>query len=237
MELVIIQNQQAVTTSLQVAEAFEKQHKHVLEAIENKISSAENSAQYQNMFLEDVYRDKSGKSNKMYLMNKDGWAFIAMGFTGRKADEFKLQYIAEFNRMESHIKDSREKLPSNPREILKLMFQVTEETQEEVEKVKGRVTDLEENTVLSAGDYSYISRRINQRVAEVAKGFGKITQLQRGELHKDINSGVKKITGVSTRTQLRQKHFQIVVDYISDWEPSTATKTVVRQMNLLDEVV
>lgn len=237
MELVIMQNQQAVTTSLQVAEVFDKHHKDVLEAIDNKFKSAENSAHYKSMFAVGEYNDSRNRVQRMYYMNRDGFAFIAMGFTGRKADEFKLQYIAEFNRMESHIKDSREKLPSNPREILKLMFQVTEETQEEVEKVKGRVTDLEENTVLSAGDYSYISRRINQRVAEVAKGFGKITQLQRGELHKDINAGVKKITGVSTRTQLRQKHFQIVVDYISDWEPSTATKTVVRQMNLLDEVV
>lgn len=50
--LVIMKNQQAVTTSLQVAEVFEKQHKHVIEAIEAKIQSAENSAYYQNMFAE-----------------------------------------------------------------------------------------------------------------------------------------------------------------------------------------
>ncbi|ROY22593.1 phage regulatory protein, partial [Enterococcus faecalis] len=48
--LVITKKQQAVTTSLQVAEVFEKQHKHVIEAIEAKIQSAENSAYYQSMF-------------------------------------------------------------------------------------------------------------------------------------------------------------------------------------------
>ena len=47
--LVIMKDQQAVTSSLQVAENFEKSHKHVLEAIDNKIQSAENSADYKKM--------------------------------------------------------------------------------------------------------------------------------------------------------------------------------------------
>lgn len=51
--LVITKKQQAVTTSLQVAEVFEKQHKHVIEAIEAKIQSAENSAYYQSMLLRE----------------------------------------------------------------------------------------------------------------------------------------------------------------------------------------
>ena len=50
--LVMMKDQQAVTTSLNLAESFEKQHKHVLEAIEAKIQSAENPAQYETMFLE-----------------------------------------------------------------------------------------------------------------------------------------------------------------------------------------
>ncbi len=43
-DLVIMKNKQAVTSSLQVAEVFDKQHKHVMEAIQNKLDSAENSA-------------------------------------------------------------------------------------------------------------------------------------------------------------------------------------------------
>lgn len=54
-DLVIMHDQQAVTTSLILAEAFEKQHKHVIEAIEKKISTAENSALLKNMFVEDSY--------------------------------------------------------------------------------------------------------------------------------------------------------------------------------------
>ncbi|WP_334427181.1 MULTISPECIES: Rha family transcriptional regulator [unclassified Levilactobacillus] len=103
-DLVIAKDKQAVTSSLQIAETFGKQHKHVIEAIQGKINSAENSAQYNSMFAKGTYKDRSGKSNPMYYMNRDGFAFIVMGFTGRKADKFKLQYIDAFNEMEQQIK-------------------------------------------------------------------------------------------------------------------------------------
>ncbi|WP_057735692.1 BRO family protein [Liquorilactobacillus uvarum] len=124
------------------------------------------------------------------------------------------------------------KLPQTPMEALQLMFEAQKDSNEKVEKVEKRVDDLEENQVIPQGDYSYIGRRIGQRVTEVGRGFGKLTSQQRGELFKDINSGVKKIAGVGSRSQLRTKHYQMVVDFINDWEPATATKTVVRQMSL-----
>lgn len=227
MELVIMKDKQAVTTSLQVAENFEKEHKNILQAINNL--AAENSAT-KNLFFESIYENR-GKNYPMYYMNRDGFTLLAMGFTGKKALDFKLIYIEAFNKMESLIKESQLKIPQSPMEALQLMFDVQKETIEKVGDVDNRVTDLEENATLSPGEYSYVSRRINQRVSEVAKSFGKLTQKQRGELHRDINAGVKQITGVGTRTQLRQKHFQTVMEYIIDWEPSTATKTIVRQMN------
>jgi anti-repressor protein len=99
----MMHNQQAVTSSLQVAETFDKRHTHVIEAIEKKMHSAQNSAQYSDMFAEGEYVDGSGKTSKMYYMSRDGFGFIAFGFTGVKADEFKLQYISAFNAMEQQI--------------------------------------------------------------------------------------------------------------------------------------
>lgn len=101
--LVIMKDQQAVTDSLKVADAFNKKHKNVMQSIDNKIHSAENPAQFKKMFVEATYQDASGKSNRMYYMNRDGFTFIAMGFTGRKADDFKLKYIQAFNEMEKQI--------------------------------------------------------------------------------------------------------------------------------------
>ena len=102
-ELVIMQNQQAVTTSLKVAEVFGKQHSHVIRAIEDKIHSVQNWTQYHKMFVASDYKDASGKANKMYYMNRDGFTFIAFGFTGAKADQFKLKYIEAFNAMERQL--------------------------------------------------------------------------------------------------------------------------------------
>ncbi|AXG38851.1 phage regulatory protein [Enterococcus gilvus] len=230
-DLVIMKDRQAVTTSLQVADNFEKQHKDVLEAIDTKIQSAENSAHYKNMFAEGEYKDSRGRTQRLYYMNRDGFSFIAFGFSGRKADSFKFKYIEAFNQMEEYIQQ-QPKIATTQREQVILALQANEETNQRVDELDTRVADLEENTVLSAGDYGYISRRINQRVAEVARGFGRLTQEQRGKLHKDINSGVKAVTGVSTRTQLRNRHYETVLDFINDWEPSTATKMQVRQMTL-----
>lgn len=230
--LVQIIKDEAVTSSLRVAEVFEKRHSDVLESIKNLV--AENSVA--KFFSNGTYENR-GKEYPLQYMNRDGFTLLAMGFTGSKALKFKLDYIEAFNRMENHIKENQTRLPQSPMEVLKLMFDATEEIQEEVEEVKGRVTDLEENQVLGSGDYGYIARRIHQRVSEIARGYGNVTQEQRGELYKDINGGIKRIAGVGSRTQLRTKHYQLVIDFINDWEPSTATKTIVRQMSLLEEVV
>lgn len=100
---------------------------------------------------------------------------------------------------------------------------------EEFIEVKDRVTDLEENAPLSPGDYSFLGRRINQRVNEISRSYGGVTQEQRSKLYVDINQGVKAVTGTQTRTQLRIKHFDTALEFINDWEPSTATKMQIKQ--------
>jgi len=100
-ELINIKNDEAVTTSLQVAEVFGKRHTHVLDKIQQILKdSAENSAQ---CFKQSVYKDASGKTNTMYYINRDGFVFLVMGFTGKKANEWKWKYIEAFNQMEKYI--------------------------------------------------------------------------------------------------------------------------------------
>lgn len=102
-ELVQLQNDEAVCSSLDVAEKFGKKHKHVLEKIERIIDgSAENSAR---CFKKTTYSDEQGKQRPMYLINRDGFSFLVMGFTGRKADEWKWKYIEAFNTMEKLLRE------------------------------------------------------------------------------------------------------------------------------------
>lgn len=99
--LVFNQNGAALTNSLLVAEKFGKSHKNVIASIKEILTSAENSA---NLFIEATYPDSYGRDQFMYIMNRDGFTLLAMGFTGKKALEFKLQYIEAFNKMESALK-------------------------------------------------------------------------------------------------------------------------------------
>ncbi|HAP3573554.1 TPA: hypothetical protein IUD81_001750 [Enterococcus faecalis] len=143
-----------------------------------------------------------------------------------------------YDELEENYFNKQLKLPTSQRELALLALSANEETNERVDVIEKEVADLKDNQKIGADDYSYLSRRVHQRVAEVARGFGKITKEQRGKLYKDINSGIKQITGVGSRSQLREKHYETVIEYINDWEPSTATKTVVRQMSLdLNDVI
>lgn len=92
-----------VTTSRKVAEFFEKEHKNVIQSIENLI--AEKSA-VKNMFMLSTYKVR-GRDFKEYLLTFDGFSLLVMGFTGPKALEFKLAYIKAFNEMKKELEDFR----------------------------------------------------------------------------------------------------------------------------------
>ena len=103
-ELVYLNKNEAVCDSLLVAEKFEKQHKNVIRAIEKTItdSPAQNCAR---CFRKATYKDEQGKPRPMYYMNRDGFTFLVMSFTGKKANEWKWKYINAFNAMESILKE------------------------------------------------------------------------------------------------------------------------------------
>lgn len=141
--LVIIKNDQPVTTSLNVAKTFGKEHKVVIKAIKvlqnsvEKVSKpsdsnkAQKSAVLNQMFSEDKYTVKNNRrSYPMYYMNKDGFTLLVMGFNGRKATQFKLQYIAQFNRMAEQIKQNKQiSLPRNYPEALRQLAETVEENE------------------------------------------------------------------------------------------------------------
>lgn len=120
-EIVYLKNDQALTDSLTVAEMFEKRHDHVLVKIEKILTdSPENSGQ---CFFKTKYKDASGKWNTKYLMNRDGFTFLAMGFTGKKADEWKWKYINAFNAMEKIITEKQTSIWIEMRQSGKLIRQ------------------------------------------------------------------------------------------------------------------
>jgi Rha family phage regulatory protein len=101
-ELVTLRKDEAVTTSLLIAEMFHKSHAHVLRDIENLDCSPEFT---KSNFGLSKYKDVTGKYNPMYYITKDGFTFLVMGYRGKKAAEFKEAYIGAFNKMESILRE------------------------------------------------------------------------------------------------------------------------------------
>ncbi len=102
---IVMNNNQPVVSSRQIAHNFGKNHRHVLDSIRNLV--AENSAA-KSMFYETTF-DNRGKQYPMYLMNRDGFSLLVMGFTGKKALEWKIRYINAFNAMEEQIRKNTSK--------------------------------------------------------------------------------------------------------------------------------
>ena len=85
-QFVQIKNDQVVTNSLKVAEAFSKQHKNVLQSLQRVDCSAEFT---ELNFQPSEYIDSTGRVLPMYEMTKDGFMFLVMGFTAPKAAAIK----------------------------------------------------------------------------------------------------------------------------------------------------
>ena len=109
MELMLVEitqrnNEEVLTaSSRQVADKFEKEHRHVLESID-KMKEQLSTAEFSALFMEGKYVASNGKKNKEYLMTRDGFSLLVMGFTGEKVLRWKLDYIKAFNEMEKELK-------------------------------------------------------------------------------------------------------------------------------------
>ena len=97
---------EAVCSSLQVAEKFGKRHADVIRAINNLVEN-DSTQNCVRCFNKSSYMDAKGEKRPMYVMNRDGFTFLVMGFTGSKANEWKWQYIKAFNKMEEFIKEKK----------------------------------------------------------------------------------------------------------------------------------
>ncbi|STN83120.1 Rha family phage regulatory protein [Escherichia coli] len=100
---VTIENGRAVTTSVAIAEFFGKRHERVLDKIRNLDCSAKFT---EHNFVSSEYTDSTGRKLPMYQITKNGFVFLVMGFTGKKAAAFKEAYIAEFDRMEAELRQN-----------------------------------------------------------------------------------------------------------------------------------
>lgn len=227
-DLVVMKDQQAVTTSLQVAETFGKQHKDVLEAYDNLMQQgvAENSA---DLFYEDTYIHPQNKqAYRQIIMNRDGFTLLAMGFTGKSAIQFKLKYIRAFNQMEDHIKQQPQ-IPDTPRGLALLALAANEEASKRIDEIDERLVDIEKNKLITTEDKGTIDRAVQKKVYQICKDQH-LGQGAKSMLFQDLGSSIKQLFNVPNRGRIKDRDFQKVLEFIDHWQPSSVTKERINQI-------
>lgn len=139
-ELVFMKNDQVVTSSRNVARDFGKEHRNVIRDIERLLKNE----QTHQMFYESYYTHEQNKQTyREFLMNRDGFTLLVMGFTGKRATDFKIEYINAFNEMEQKLLNQRK--PKTQLEILQeSVNQLVEQEQRinEIEQKQENITNI-----------------------------------------------------------------------------------------------
>lgn len=218
------QNGEPVASSRQIAESFGKEHKDTLESI-RQILAAENSAT-KSMFYETTFENR-GKQYPMYLMNRDGFTLLAMGFTGKAALEWKLKYIQAFNAMEKKL--STPQMPKLSKEM-QALFLLDDRTQRQEQ----RLTALENTMTVDYNQQRVLRKSISRSVIcalgdEKAPAY--IDNHVRSKVYSECNHDVQDWFRVNSVGNIPRKRFDEAMEYIQRWKPSTNTVMLIQQTN------
>ena len=217
------QNGEPVASSRQIAENFGKEHKNVIQAVTNLV--AENSAA-KSMFYETTFENR-GKQYPMYLMNRDGFSLLVMGFTGKAALEWKLKYIQAFNEMEKKLRTPQ--MPKLSKE-LQALFLLDDRTQRQEQRLSAL-----ENTMTVDYDQQRVLRKcISKSVIGSLGGENAPAYTDphvRGKVYSECNRDVQDWFRVNSVGNIPRKRFDEAVEYIQRWKPSTNTVMLIQQSN------
>lgn len=211
-----------VVSSRTIASELGKEHKTVLRELDNTLKT--DGTDLYRQIIKSEYKNERGKKYREYLLTEKGFTLYMFNIQGY--NDFKMAYINEFERM----KDNQQK-PLTSLEQIQLLAQGTSELNERIETVEDEITDIKENSKLEQGEYSAITRSVNEKVAQqrYALGLDKSNKQANTELFRDINNEIKRVANVATRSQIRQKDFENVMELIRLWQPSQSTVFLIRK--------
>lgn len=218
------QNGEPVASSRQIADSFEKRHDHVMRDIDTIKKDVPNFGE---MFFETEAPDSYGRPQRTYLMNRDGFTLLAMGFTGKAALEWKLKYIAAFNQMEKKL--STPQMPKLSKEM-QALFMLDDRTQ----KQEQRLTALENTMTVDYNQQRVLRKSISRSVISALgdeKAPAYIDNHVRSKVYSECNHDVQDWFRVNSVGNIPRKRFDEAVEYIQRWKPSTNTVMLIQQTN------
>ena len=220
-ELVIMRDRQAVTTSLQVAQNFEKKHQHVLRDIDALKQDVSNFGQ---MFIESNQPDSYGRDRRIYYMNRDGFSLLAMGFTGKKALQFKLKYIDAFNQMEKQLQQQK---PLSLPEQIQLIAKGYDGLSKDVEDIKNRMG-------LPGNMAHAFTKKRNAKIINVLGGKKSNAYRDknvRTKTYRALFSSYRETFDQDRYNDLPMKDFDKAVDFVNNWYPPFELQQQIQMVN------
>ena len=221
------QNGEPVASSRQIAESFGKDHNHVMRDIKALEEGVSKNGQTPMFYKTEYTHEQNGQTYPMYLMNRDGFTLLAMGFTGKAALEWKLKYIAAFNEMEKKL--NAPKMPKLSKEM-QALFLLDDRTQ----KQEQRLTALENTMTVDYNQQRVLRKSISRSVIcalgdEKAPAY--IDNHVRSKVYSECNHDVQDWFRVNSVGNIPRKRFDEAVEYIQRWKPSTNTVMLIQQTN------
>lgn len=175
--------------------------------------------------------DTLGGKQNLSVVNESGLYSLIFGSKLPSAKKFKHWVTSEV--LPTLRKTGKYEIPKDPMGALKLMFQAQTQTNEKVEKHDQRIAELENNALLTPGQYNYLSKAVQRKVAQIKKDLGwKLQTKQNSQLYRSINRELDRYIGIKTRSQLRIKDFDKALQFIENWQLSYADKMIIEQLSL-----
>ena len=223
-----MKSKQALTTSLKVAETFEKKHQHVLRDIDSLKKDVSN---FGHMFEETSIKDSYGREQRAYFMNRDGFTLLAMGYTGKKALQFKLKYIEAFNKMEKTIRE--QELPQTPEERLALTMEVTNRLDKRVTNVEEKVDYLTSTSELNETQRYQLLQVRKARVIQVCGGVESnyYQEKKAKKVFSQFGKDFKKAFKIPRYDSLQKQYFDEAMEFTKKWYPDFVLKREIQNAN------
>ncbi|GGJ61781.1 Rha family transcriptional regulator [Virgibacillus salexigens] len=215
-KLVFVKNKEVVTDSLTVAHVFKKRHDNVI----RDIRTLECSTEFSLLNFKESNYEVRGKEYPMFYITQDGFSFLVMGYTGKKAAEFKEKYISAFRKMEKQLKEPR---VLSEKEQLIASMKLSLDTSEELSDVKEKVTNLESRfnneLKLSHGQATSLNHAVKKRVERLwNEGItGSLETKQ--QMYSNIYSQLYRAFNAPTYREVRRLDFEESLQWVRSWRP------------------
>lgn len=169
---------QPLTSRVLVAEKFGKRHDDLMKKIKSLVDMCPQKCGH--LFVESNYVDIQCKDRPMYIMDRDGFTLLAMGFTGQKALQFKLDYIDAFNKMEQTIRNTRNLPSSADTAMLKQLVEATQTMAAQISRMQEELDRQRDMLLLPSANVIVEEPRISPR----QRKYYTVKQMAK-ELHTD----------------------------------------------------